>query len=779
MDGATSGLLLEGWSALARRRFTPNPLALFLGILAVVLLLLGVVTAQLTQGEGDRLQHADSYASIAAAFIGAIGLLLQAWTGLWSRQPRTFDRALEVTNAADGLAEAVWQRSREEERRQKVHDPVPLPVRWHNAADAFIDRWENIRAVPVGVEAEALHLDNTVDEIAETFRSLPSRRLVVLGKAGCGKTVLAHHLIHQLLEERESTDLVPVLFSLNTWDVTTSLRDWLVAQLRRDYDLDARDSTGRTLAQALVDNDRILPVLDGFDEITAELRATAETHRTALSALNDTDLPMVLTSRPDEYRDAVTRDHFLARAAAIEIEDLTLDDLAGYLGRTTRKSPSGDGTAWDPVIRHLRQQPHDPASAQLRQALTTPLMVFLARTIYSAPARRDPAELLDITRFPSTRHIEDRLLDKFIPALYGDSTSHSTKDQQPHWSSEQAGRWLGYLADHLTRLDTHDLAWWQLGITLHRRTRILTTTIIIGLGFGLALASMLEIIYGLLAVLLVASRSESAGRAVDMFPTAFRDGLSASALGLAIGALVGFLNEVRFLRGGKTREPERLRLHVRNIAYAGRFLNIRKLAAEFTTGFAVGFTILLVGNIWGGPAGGTAAVITSGFAFGTPIGLINIVVAVLGDSHSPQESVAPWKLLSTDRTITLIRGIMFGIAFGVMVGVVAGGLLGVLGGVVLGFLFALSRLTLSSWGQWLLFARLWLPLTRRLPWRPKRFLEDAYDRGVLRQAGAVYQFRHAQLRDQITNQYRNQLRTTPPEEETPERDDFHPVPEPP
>jgi hypothetical protein len=29
------------------------------------------------------------------------------------------------------------------------------------------------------------------------------------------------------------------------------------------------------------------------------------------------------------------------------------------------------------------------------------------------------------------------------------------------------------------------------------------------------------------------------------------------------------------------------------------------------------------------------------------------------------------------------------------------------------------------------------------------FLADAYDRGVLRQAGAVYQFRHAQLQEHL------------------------------
>jgi hypothetical protein len=38
-------------------------------------------------------------------------------------------------------------------------------------------------------------------------------------------------------------------------------------------------------------------------------------------------------------------------------------------------------------------------------------------------------------------------------------------------------------------------------------------------------------------------------------------------------------------------------------------------------------------------------------------------------------------------------------------------------------------------------------LTGRLPWRLPEFLDDAYRRGVLRRAGAVYQFRHARLQE--------------------------------
>jgi hypothetical protein len=56
----------------------------------------------------------------------------------------------------------------------------------------------------------------------------------------------------------------------------------------------------------------------------------------------------------------------------------------------------------------------------------------------------------------------------------------------------------------------------------------------------------------------------------------------------------------------------------------------------------------------------------------------------------------------------------------------------------------------SAWTYWLILARVWLPLTGRLPWHVQAFLDDAYQRCVLRQTGAVYQFRHARLQDHLT-----------------------------
>src|SRR5262249_55587812 len=59
----------------------------------------------------------------------------------------------------------------------------------------------------------------------------------------------------------------------STWNPTTApLLTWLAGRLAVDHPgLAASDSSGATLAAGLLADERILPVLDGFDEIAAGL----------------------------------------------------------------------------------------------------------------------------------------------------------------------------------------------------------------------------------------------------------------------------------------------------------------------------------------------------------------------------------------------------------------------------------------------------------------------------------------------------------------------------
>lgn len=662
---------------------------------------------------------------------------------------------------AGDLAGVVRELSRKEEEQWRIGDPAPLSVRWHSAEQDLFDYWENIQASPP--RADLVSLSGQFTTIRDTFQATGSQRLLVLGRAGAGKTVLAHRLILDLLEHRGHREPVPVLFSLNDWNpTTTGLRDWMANRLVRDHPfLEQHNAIGKRSAELLVDRDWILPVLDGFDELPEHH------HHAAITEVSRVRWPMMVTSRPIEYARAARTIKAVGRAAAIELEDLTLEQTEQYLRRSTKPSRAAE---WEAVFEYLRTAPETAASHNLTPVLATPLMVMLARTTYNDTNEHSPHELLNTTRFPTREELEKKLLGGYIDTVYTPSHTTPSGAAFPAWDPNRARHWLGFLATGLSNRNTHDFTWWQLPSTLHRRTRILTTTATVGF------------VFGLVAALLGGLIGPPLGRLNWVLSIGLPFGLS---IGFGVGLAVGFINEVGLSRRRSGQEPERLRLDLRRRGGAKRssLTSLKKSASEFTNGLVVGLAgglagalanMLVFGRDYGLAeqlAEGLVVGLVFGLVFGIVYGLVNVAVSALGDSHDPH-TTNPWTLLTRDRKVTLIRTIA---------SVLTAGLVVVVGSVVLtawyrpgqepdlnasllveipvGLMAGMVRLALSAWGNWLLFARLWLPLSGRLPRRPKRFLEDAYDRGVLRQAGAAYQFRHAQLRDHFADQHRKTLKS--------------------
>ncbi|MFB7629341.1 helix-turn-helix domain-containing protein [Streptomyces sp. NPDC056149] len=670
-------------------------------------------------------------------------------------QGSPFHQAL--ADVSDQVAQAVAARWRREEEQRQVHDPYPLPVRWRTVAEELTDHWANIRRLPPGSTPDPLDLGGQLDAIVDVYRRIPSGRLVMLGRSGSGKTILALRFVLDHLASRGRADAVPVIFSIGSWDPTAiTLRDWLATQLTRDHPgLAAPGPGGGTnLADALVETGRILPVLDGFDEIADGLR------RPALEALNATTLPLLLTSRPAEYAAAVAETDVLTSAAAVELTDLTLNDLADYLPRTTRKARGRSAPAWEPVLSELRERPHGQAGANLAAVLTTPLMVTLARAVYSDAPDSDPSALLDTRRFGTPEELEDHLLDKFLTTAYRPRPEHRPGGTSFRtWDPVRARHWLGYLAHHLNCLDTPNLEWWRLGYGMRRTTRTLVTALVVGLAVAL--------VDGVVGVLF------------DSFSFQLVDGLVAGLLaGLLFGiaywfmvaakdaavAPSGVLMKIRSREGRSGRHPlRRLAIGVLcGLVFGAGYGFVRGVLNRLP--FHVDLPALLVNSLGDGLIYG----LMFALAAGPTLGLLTLFETPL-DIRS---ALNPVSLLRTNGRTVATQLLIWTPVFGVLVGfgslAVIGPASAILGSVVwnltaafklgtisglggaLGYVFSLT-----SWGQWTVFSRLWLPLTGRLPWSVVAFLEDAYQRGVLRQAGAVYQFRHARLQHHLARAYRS------------------------
>jgi hypothetical protein len=162
-------------------------------------------------------------------------------------------------------------------------------------------------------------------------------------------------------------------------------------------------------------------------------------------------------------------------------------------------------------------------------------------------------------------------------------------------------------------------------------------------------------------------------------------------------------------------------------------------------GVAVGLPSGLGVGIAAGLHGGLVAGLAFGFASGVAAALVGGFVGTPADLA---EAAGPRVLLARDRGTFWVVGLVGGLCLWlatVPVRPPAGGVMNLLGGVLWVAFFQ------AAWGSFAI-ARSWLAFRRHLPWRLMSFLADAHqERGVLRQTGAVYQFRHLELQHRLAN----------------------------
>ncbi|MET9232407.1 NACHT domain-containing protein [Lentzea sp. NPDC003310] len=613
------------------------------------------------------------------------------------------DRLNEVV---DRLAEAVTSQWRDEQERRRLHDPFPLTLRWTTRDTGLIDHWANIRKLPSGKTSGPLNLNGEITKIRETYERVPSGRLVVLGSAGSGKTVLALNLVLDLLHHRRPGDVVPVMFNLSSWNpVSMTFRDWLVDQLLRDHPELGKAGTGAgTLAAELVSRRKVLPVLDGFDEMAAGL------HHAAIKALNSNQMTLVVTSRVEEFAAAVRSADVLTAAAAIELSDLKLDDIAAYLPRTAARRPSTGGRLdWDAVLSELRDHPRDDAAANLIAALATPLMVGLARTIYSDTPDANPKDLLDNEELRSQAMVERHLLEAFLPAAYHPaSVGESAGSGSPsRYTEAKARRWLTHLARDLTP----EITWWKVSSSVHPAVTL-----------------------GVYATIYAA-----------IFGFFFRPDAAAYLTVVCTALLI-----VHVLRA-----PLPAQVHFQMREFMGM---MRQEIAKGTQGnldeallfggvVGVGFGFLIAANTLDhGAARGIALGLVCWLAGALAYLATALRPRVLSRSVNTKTVPSPSRMIADDRKCAIFRALAYGLALSVPTYSLFDIRRATEMAVAVTIAFALSG---TAWGRWIVIGRFWLPLAGRLPWNLHTFLDDACTRAVLRQTGAVYEFRHAALRDNL------------------------------
>ncbi|MBE1537683.1 NACHT domain-containing protein [Actinomadura algeriensis] len=178
---------------------------------------------------------------------------------------------------------------------------------------------------------------------------------------------------------------------------------------------------------------------------------------------------------------------------------------------------------------------------------------------------------------------------------------------------------------------------------------------------------------------------------------------------------------------------------------------IWSLAAELLP--AVPFVLIgsgVMGSIFG-PAGGVQAAFM--------LALVVLISRIPRHEHASVHDLAlaePMALLKHLRNRSAVWACLVAVLAGLGVGTWFGLGLGasvrktVAYALLMAALFTIGTVTSTDWGTFLV-SRWWFALTRRLPFRLVNFVQDAHGRGVLRQVGAAYQFRHALVQDRLAD----------------------------
>jgi hypothetical protein len=672
-------------------------------------------------------------ATVLAGDAGVVALAITLLTLIinwWRKSPQESDTEgtfSHISAAADRLAEEMideWQR---EARRRRIVTPAAAAVRWRWLTSGMTLEEASVPpasgsgppAIPdSGGHSEVLGSGVVTRLHNELYAKLSHGRLIVIGEPGAGKTAAMILLLLAALEyrasrvgeERERVP-VPVWLTMGNWNPeTTPLREWAAERINLDHPALRAHQYGVNAADALLRSGEVALFMDGLDEIPEKMRPQA------LRRINDeaTRTRIVLTSRIKEYRESVS-DFTPDNTAVIELQPVRPAEIERYLLRGQSECHKQQ---WQQVAEYIKKNPGSPAAS----VLDNPLYLSLARDSY---ARNDPASLVDPTTFSSAAELREHLIEQILVSAYPDERERSSAE----W-------WLAWIAFHMK--GGRDLSWWEIPGWIQRRRLILAGS------FNIALATWIISIFlvGLIADGLSVAYGEGT------IPLSFL--LFQDLFGLLYAIPIGIVCGVWYARPGK---PRTLRPSGRGLAalLVIPVVIIISFAATFITPFFGGVEYLaepVLGILAIGPA--VIAAIVFVRLLGTPV--LENPAATAGESY-----YADLRMSNLTRMVIAVAiGLASNAAF--QVDQVAWLVLNTASSGITAFFAAAP---ISGQSPKVRLAERILARRYRNRIHFARFLEEASSVQVLRQAGIVYQFRHAVLQDHLAATWTTLATRTP------------------
>jgi hypothetical protein len=238
-------------------------------------------------------------------------------------------------------------------------------------------------------------------------------RLLILGEPGVGKTTMLLKLAKELVNraKNDPTHPIPVLFSLSSWKQDNqSIKDWLVDQLKDKY------GVRKDIGKGLVDNQQIIPLLDGLDELAAERQKKCVVKINGFLHPRNWTYPVVVCSRIEEYQRSQTS---LQLNNSLELCSFTEEQVRQYL-QDTKNLELWNDISQDEDLKQL---------AQIPLILNIIIISKISVTTWQ--------------QFQSSESRLSYLFETYITRMF----ERKYKYKQP--KQENTKRWLGWLAQQL------------------------------------------------------------------------------------------------------------------------------------------------------------------------------------------------------------------------------------------------------------------------------------------------------------------------------------------
>ena len=277
-----------------------------------------------------------------------------------------------------------------------------------------------------------------------------SHELLVLGATGSGKTTALFELAQELIaESKEHNDQpIPVVLNLSTWgkwqgsaedtqdnehdatissaDEVSAFKDWMVSALNMQYGISPKPG------RLLVDNERILPLFDGLDEVIERRRDMCVQAINSFTRNREGDI--AVSCRTEEYEQIPT---LLSLQEAIVIKLPTLEEARAYLKECGVQGILPDSAGTDGLL----------------SLLSTPLMLGMIAKVYAGQPERSG----DLVSMPGTlEQVLNRILSVYkdvmlerrsVPHYFWSegASDHPPRKIEINWKL-QTVLWLVWLA---------------------------------------------------------------------------------------------------------------------------------------------------------------------------------------------------------------------------------------------------------------------------------------------------------------------------------------------